>query len=83
MKENILVSLLVLLILLSSVSVLFDGRSIPKQVWWLSFISSGLAGFVAGILMAPFPENLLIGSFVSLGSIILFFVSGAIRRKPR
>ena len=83
MKEYILVIILVLLIFLSSASDLY-GRNIPKFVWWLSLIAAGIIGFVAGVLLAPFPENLLIGSLIAIGSIISFLVSRAIRSKhPR
>jgi hypothetical protein len=80
MKENILVIILVLLVFLASASD-FYGHNIPKFVWRLSLVAAGAIGFVAGTLLAPFPENLLIGSFISIGSIISFLVSRAIRNE--
>lgn len=80
MKEYFWIGILVLLIFLSSASDLY-GRNVPKVVWWISFIAAGSVGFVAGVLLAPFPENILVGGLISIGTIISFFVSRAIRNK--
>ncbi|HEU0292792.1 MAG TPA: hypothetical protein VFR47_08645 [Anaerolineales bacterium] len=80
MNEQVLIYILVLLLLLSNVHSLF-GKNIPKFVWWLSLISAAAMGVIVGIFMAPFPENLLLGSLISLGSIVFFFISRAIRDK--
>ncbi|RPJ28582.1 MAG: hypothetical protein EHM33_04060 [Chloroflexi bacterium] len=78
MDEQALIYVLVLLLLLSNAHSLF-GKNIPRFVWWLSLSSAAAIGFVVGIFMAPFPEDLLIGSLISLGAIVFFFISRAIR----
>jgi len=65
--------ILVVLILLASMSSFF-GRNLPKVVWWISIISAGLAGFVFAALLAPFPDSLFLGAFVSVGAILLIIV---------
>lgn len=79
----ILKSILIALILLSSLSGFF-GKNLPRLVWWISITSAGLLGFVVGILLAPFPESLIVGSCASLGAIMLVLVLRLPRRnQPR
>lgn len=73
METPILNFILVVLILLASMSNFF-GRNLPKIVWWISIISAGLAGFVFAALLAPFPDSLFLGAFVSVGAILLIIV---------
>ncbi len=73
MNISILNSALVVFILLASMSSFF-GRNLPKVVWWISIISAGLAGFVFAALLAPFPDSLFLGAFVSVGAILLVLV---------
>jgi uncharacterized MnhB-related membrane protein len=83
MDAPILNFALVVLILLASMSSFF-GKNLPKIVWWISIISAGLAGFAFAALLAPFPDNLLLGAFVSAGAVLLVIVLRIPRRnQPR
>jgi hypothetical protein len=83
MDASILNFALVVLILLASMSSFF-GKNLPKVVWWISVISAGLSGFVFAALLAPFPDSLLLGVFVSIGAVLLVIVLRSPRRnQPR
>lgn len=83
MNTSILNFILVVLILLASMSSFF-GKNLPKVVWWISIVSAGLAGFVFAAMLAPFPDSLVLGAFVSIGAILLIIVLRLPRRnQPR
>lgn len=75
--------ILVVLIILASMSSFF-GKNLPKMVWWISIVSAGLAGFIFAAMLAPFPDSLFLGAFVSVGAILLIIVLRIPRRnQPR
>jgi hypothetical protein len=83
MNVPILNFALVVLILLASMSSFF-GKNLPKIVWWISIISAGLAGFVFAAMLAPFPDSLFLGAFISIGAVLLVIVLRIPRRnQPR
>jgi hypothetical protein len=82
MDAPILNFILVVLILLASMSSFF-GRNLPRVIWWISLVSAGLVGFVFAALIAPFPDNLFLGAFVSVGAILLIIVLRAPRRNQQ
>ena len=83
MNSFIMQFVLVVLILLASLSGFF-GKNLPGYVWWLSIISAGLLGFVISGLLAPFPDNLLLGTCTSTGLVVLVLILRIPRRnQPR
>lgn len=83
MDAPILNFTLAVLILLASMSSFF-GKNLPKIVWWISIISAGLAGFVFAAMLAPFPDSLFLGAFISVGAVLLVIVLRIPRRnQPR
>lgn len=83
MDTPILNFALVVLILLASMSSFF-GKNLPNIVWWTSIIAASLAGFVFAAILAPFPDSLFLGAFISVGAVFLIIVLRIPRRnQPR
>ena len=83
MESPFLITIVVILIMLMSASSFF-GKNLPRFVWWLSLISAIILGFLIGAIVVPFPDSLVIGSFVSVGGVLLVLIFRISRRNhPR
>jgi hypothetical protein len=83
MNASILNFILIVLLFFAGLSSFF-GKNLPKAIWLISLISAGLSGFVLGMILAPFPDSLLLGLFASAGAILLVLILRIPRRnQPR
>jgi uncharacterized membrane protein len=84
-ETSIPLYLLIVLIFLASLSSFF-GRNLPKSVWWISIVSAGLSGLVYSFFFtsAPYPMNIILGLFISIGAIFIVVILRMPRRNhPR
>ena len=79
MESPLLITIVIILLMLMSASSFF-GKNLPSFVWWISLISAILLGFLIGAIVAPFPDSIAIGLFISVGGVFLVLIFRISRR---